>query len=88
MRILLVEDDSKIASFVIKGLREAGFAVDHAVDGEDGLHMALYEPYDAAVIDIMLPKLDGLMSHREAEGSGAQHAGNHIEREKIRGRSG
>jgi two-component system, OmpR family, response regulator len=61
MRILLVEDDLKIASFVIKGLKEAGFAVDHAVDGEDGLHLALYEPYDAAVIDIMLPKLDGLM---------------------------
>jgi two-component system, OmpR family, response regulator len=61
MRILLVEDDLKIASFVIKGLKEAGFAVDHAVDGEEGLHLALYEPYDAAVVDIMLPKLDGLM---------------------------
>lgn len=61
MRILLVEDDSKIAAFVTKGLKEAGFAVDHAVDGEAGLHLALYEPYDAAIIDIMLPKLDGLM---------------------------
>ncbi|MBN2032251.1 MAG: response regulator transcription factor [Deltaproteobacteria bacterium] len=60
MRILLVEDDLKIASFVLKGLKEAGFAVDHAADGEDGLHLALHEPYDAAVIDIMLPKLDGL----------------------------
>jgi two-component system OmpR family response regulator len=60
MRILLVEDDLKIASFVLKGLKEAGFAVDHAVDGEDGLHLALHEPYDAAVVDIMLPKLDGL----------------------------
>lgn len=60
MRILLVEDDLKIASFVIKGLKEAGFAVDHAEDGEDGLHLALHESYDAAVIDIMLPKLDGL----------------------------
>lgn len=60
MRILLVEDDLKIASFVVKGLKEAGFAVDHAVDGEEGLHLALHEPYDAAVIDIMLPKLDGL----------------------------
>ncbi|MBN1829938.1 MAG: response regulator transcription factor [Deltaproteobacteria bacterium] len=60
MRILLVEDDAKIASFVVKGLRAAGFAVDHAPDGEDGLHFALTEPYDAAVIDIMLPKLDGL----------------------------
>jgi DNA-binding response OmpR family regulator len=41
-------------------LREAGFAVDHISDGEGGLHMALSEPYDAAIIDIMLPKLDGL----------------------------
>ncbi|MBU2499501.1 MAG: response regulator transcription factor [Proteobacteria bacterium] len=60
MRILLVEDDQKIASFVLKGLKESGFAVDHAADGEDGLHMALTESYDAAIIDIMLPKLDGL----------------------------
>lgn len=60
MRILLVEDDMKISSFILKGLKEAGFAVDHAADGEDGLHLALHEPYDAAVIDIMLPRLDGL----------------------------
>jgi len=44
----------------MKGLKQAGFVIDHAIDGEDGLHMALYEPYDAAIIDIMLPKLDGL----------------------------
>jgi two-component system OmpR family response regulator len=60
MRILLVEDDLKIASFVVKGLKEAGFAVDHAQDGEEGLYMASTEPYDATIIDIMLPKLDGL----------------------------
>jgi two-component system, OmpR family, response regulator len=60
MRILLVEDDAKIASFIVKGLKAAGFAVDHAVDGEAGLHLALSEPYDIAIIDIMLPKLDGL----------------------------
>ena len=60
MRILLVEDDIKIASFIIKGLKAAGYAVDHADDGEKGLHMALTEPYDTAIIDIMLPKLDGL----------------------------
>ena len=60
MRILLVEDDLKIASFVLKGLKTAGFAVDHAADGEHGLHMALTEPYDTAIVDIMLPKLDGL----------------------------
>ncbi len=61
MRILLVEDDLKIASFIVKGLKAAGYAVDHAVDGEKGLQMALTEPYDAAIIDIMLPKLDGLV---------------------------
>jgi two-component system OmpR family response regulator len=60
MRVLLVEDDSRIASFVLKGLKEAGFAVDHAADGEVGLEMALSAPYDAAVIDIMLPRRDGL----------------------------
>lgn len=60
MRLLLVEDDLQIASFIMKGLKQAGFVIDHAIDGEDGLHMALYEPYDAAIIDIMLPKLDGL----------------------------
>lgn len=60
MRILVVEDDEKIASFVSKGLKEAGFAVDVATDGVDGLHLGLTEPYDAAVVDIMLPGLDGL----------------------------
>ena len=60
MRLLLVEDDIKIAQFVANGLREAGFAVDHATDGEEGLHLALTEPYDVAVVDLMLPKLDGL----------------------------
>ncbi|GBE32222.1 transcriptional activator protein CopR [bacterium BMS3Bbin05] len=60
MRVLIVEDDEKIASFVAKGLEEAGFAVDHVVSGEDGFNLALTVQYDAAVIDIMLPGLDGL----------------------------
>jgi heavy metal sensor kinase len=60
MRILLVEDDKKIASFIVKGLKEAGFVVDHVADGESGLDLASTESYDAAIIDIMLPKLDGL----------------------------
>lgn len=60
MRILLVEDDIKIATFIRKGLAAAGFAVDHAADGVDGLHLSLTEPYDAIVLDLMLPKLDGL----------------------------
>jgi DNA-binding response OmpR family regulator len=60
MRVLLIEDDRKIADFVLRGLREEGFAVDHADNGEDGLHMGLMEPYDAAIVDLMLPRLDGL----------------------------
>lgn len=60
MRLLLVEDDEKIASFIIKGFKAEGFAVDHTGDGQNGLHLALTEPYDAAIVDIMLPKLDGL----------------------------
>jgi two-component system OmpR family response regulator len=60
MRILVVEDDEKIASFAVKGLKQAGFAVDHANNGEDGLHLASTVPYDAAVVDIMLPRVDGL----------------------------
>lgn len=60
MRILVVEDDKKIASFIAKGLREAGFSVDVGGDGEEGLHLALSEVYSAAVVDIMLPELDGL----------------------------
>lgn len=60
MRVLVVEDDDKIASFVVRGLKQAGYAVDHAPDGEAGLAMAECTDYDAAVVDIMLPKLDGL----------------------------
>src|SRR5947207_2075257 len=60
MRILVVEDDKKIASFVVNGLKQSGFAVDHASDGEDGLFRAQTIAYDAAVVDLMLPKLDGL----------------------------
>ncbi len=60
MRILLIEDDVKIASFVMKGLKESGFAVAHAPDGEAGLHLALSESFDTAIVDIMLPERDGL----------------------------
>jgi DNA-binding response OmpR family regulator len=60
MRILIVEDDKKIASFVAKGLKEAGYAVDVAQDGLDGLDLGLSAVYDAAVVDIMLPGIDGL----------------------------
>lgn len=60
MRVLVVEDDPQIASFITTGLQQAGFAVDHAVDGDEGLHLAVTEPYDTVVVDVMLPKRDGL----------------------------
>lgn len=60
MRILVVEDDPKITSFLVKGLKQSGFAVDHAYDGDSGLEMASTVSYDAIVLDLMLPKLDGL----------------------------
>ena len=60
MRLLVLEDDVKIASFIVKGFKAAGFAIDHVTDGESGLNLALTEPYDAAIVDLMLPKLDGL----------------------------
>jgi len=60
MRVLIVEDDKTIADFVAKGLREAGYAVDVVGRGDEGLVSALGEPYDAAVVDVMLPGRDGL----------------------------
>src|SRR3954463_13561429 len=60
MRVLVVEDDAKIASFVVRGLKQSGYAVDHAADGETGLALAESTDYDAAIVDVMLPKLDGI----------------------------
>ncbi|MDD8049775.1 MAG: response regulator transcription factor [Verrucomicrobiota bacterium] len=60
MKVLIVEDDERTSSFVAKGLVQAGFVVERAGDGLSGLEMALLEPFDAAVVDIMLPKMDGL----------------------------
>ena len=60
MRLLVVEDDEKISSFVVNGFKQNGFTVDLARDGESGLDLALAVTYDAAVLDLNLPKLDGL----------------------------
>ena len=60
MRILVVEDDPSIAEFVSAGLRQEGFAVDVAGNGVDGLELARAQAYDAAIVDVMLPRLDGL----------------------------
>ena len=86
MRVLVAEDDQKIAAFIVNGLKQAGFAVNHAADGENGLHMATTQSYDAAVIDLMLPKLDGL-SLIDGVDSGVQDARYHPERQAVGGRA-
>jgi two-component system OmpR family response regulator len=60
MRVLVVEDDAKIASFVTRGLKQAGYAVDHAADGDTALALLDSTAYDAAIVDVMLPRLDGI----------------------------
>lgn len=70
MRVLVVEDDPHIADFVTTGLREAGYAVDHAADGEAAYALAVNEPYDAAIVDLMLPRLDGLGLIERMRGTG------------------
>jgi len=60
MKILLIEDDHVIAEHIIKGMKEAGYSIEHASDGLSGVSLALSESYDVAIIDLMLPKLDGL----------------------------
>jgi len=60
MRILVIEDDLKIAEFIQKGLKTSGFAVDHAETGTIGLGLALEESYDTMIVDIMLPEMDGI----------------------------
>ena len=60
MRVLIIEDDRQAAGYLAKGLRESGFAVDHAANGNEGLYLALSEPYDVLIVDRMLPGRDGL----------------------------
>ena len=65
MHILLIEDDVNAASYVIKGLKESGYVVDHAQDGEKGMEFAISLKFDVMVIDRMLPKIDGLSLIKE-----------------------
>ncbi|HXZ36552.1 MAG TPA: response regulator, partial [Thermodesulfobacteriota bacterium] len=60
MRLLVIEDEKKVARFVKKGLEEEGYAVDLAFDGEEGLAMVLDQVHDLIILDIALPKIDGL----------------------------
>jgi DNA-binding response OmpR family regulator len=70
MRILLVEEDAVIASSLSKGLREEAYAVDVATDGDAAVYQAAINPYDAIVLDVMLPKRDGFAVCRELHGRG------------------
>jgi DNA-binding response OmpR family regulator len=69
VRILIVEDEPGVARFIEQGLRESGFAVDIARDGQEGFEYALAAEYDAIVLDIMLPRMDGLSMLREIRDS-------------------
>ncbi|GAA4083182.1 response regulator transcription factor [Zhongshania borealis] len=60
MRVLLIEDDASVAEYIVKGLRESGYQVEHAADGKTGLVQATTEQYDALIVDRMLPHVDGL----------------------------
>jgi DNA-binding response OmpR family regulator len=70
--VLIIEDDPAIAEFVARGLREGGFAVDSAATGDEGLAAALERPYDAAIVDLMLPGRDGLSVIDEMRRRGCQ----------------
>ncbi|MCP5091953.1 MAG: response regulator transcription factor [Gammaproteobacteria bacterium] len=70
MRVLVVEDDLEIAAYLLKGLKEHGYAVDHAEDGKNGLFLASSEAYDVMVIDRMLPGLDGLTIVKSVRAAG------------------
>lgn len=72
MHILIVEDDRMMADYVSDGLRRSGFVCTHAADGEEGLVAVLHGGYDAVVMDIMLPKLDGLEIIRRARAAGVR----------------
>ncbi|HET6203222.1 MAG TPA: response regulator transcription factor [Planctomycetota bacterium] len=70
MRLLLVEDDGRVSSFLRRALVEEGFAVDLSRDGRDAFHLALHEPYDVIVLDLMLPLLSGFEVLREIRRQG------------------
>ena len=72
MRILIVEDEKKVANFVKKGLQEEGYAVDLTFDGEEGLKLGKDPSYDLIILDIYLPKLDGLAALKKLRAHGVR----------------
>jgi two-component system OmpR family response regulator len=72
MRILLIEDEAEVASYILNGLAELGYVVEHVADGREGLILATRGSYDALVIDLMLPGLDGLGVLKTLRGAGVK----------------
>ena len=70
MKLLLIEDDKESAKYLIKGLRESGYVIDHSDNGKDGLFMAASEKYDAMIIDRMVPEIDGVTIIQTLRASG------------------
>ena len=85
MRVMVVEDDAKIASFVVNGLKQSGFAVDRCADGDEAHVLAGTTTYDAAVVDIMLPKLDGLSLVQKLRQEGVRVPVILLKRARVRG---
>ena len=88
MRILVIEDEKKTAAFLAKGLREAGFAVDVAPDGEAGLAATRASKFDLLIVDIMLPKKDGWALVEELRDGQSADAGHFFDSPRQRARSG
>lgn len=72
MRILIIEDDQEVVAYLSKGLTDAGYTIDHAMDGLDGLEKAIQNNYDGMIIDRLLPHLDGLSIIKSLRASGNQ----------------
>jgi two-component system copper resistance phosphate regulon response regulator CusR len=72
VQIVVIEDEKKTAAFLAKGLREAGYTVETAADGESGLELALMGHFDLAIVDVMLPKIDGWSLVEELRSAGLQ----------------
>lgn len=72
MRVLVIEDDREVANYLIKGLRESDYVVDHAPDGKEGMMLANSEEYDVMIIDRMLPSMDGLNIIKTVRATGNQ----------------
>ena len=88
MRVLLVEDDDRIAAFVAKGLRETSYAVDIAADGDAGTYLASINSYDIFILDVNLPKKDGFEVCSELRESGHKEPDTNAHRPRCRRRQG